>query len=58
MTDNRRMTSKQAAKLRKLAEEAYELEAFKPNLTRTEAEIRIASLAAKLKLLDVPPHTL
>ena len=37
---------------------AYELEAFKPNLTRTEADKRIAMLTAKLKLLDGPPHTL
>jgi hypothetical protein len=27
-------------------------------LARTEAEIRIAMLTAKLKLLDGPPHTL
>jgi hypothetical protein len=40
------------------AEAAYELDAFKPNLTRTEADIRIAMLTAKLKLLDGPPHTL
>jgi hypothetical protein len=32
--------------------------AFKPNLTRTEADIRIAMLTAKLKLLGGPPHTL
>ena len=37
---------------------AYELDAFKPNLTRAEADIRIAALKAKLKLLDGPPHTL
>jgi hypothetical protein len=42
----------------KLSEAAYELDAFKPNLTRTEADIRIAMLTAKLKLLDGPPHTL
>jgi hypothetical protein len=35
-----------------------ELDAFKPNLTRAEADIRIAMLKAKLKLLDGPPHTL
>jgi hypothetical protein len=39
-------------------EDAYELEAFKPNLKRAEADIRIAMLTAKLKLLDGPPHTL
>ena len=38
--------------------DAYELDAFKLNLTRTEADIRIAMLTAKLKLLGEPPHTL
>jgi hypothetical protein len=52
------MTAAQAATLKKLAEAAYDLDAYKPNLTRTEAEIRIAMLTAKLKLLDGPPHTL
>jgi hypothetical protein len=52
------MTAAQTAKLKELAEAAYELDAFKPNLTRTQAEIRIAMLTAKLKLLDGPPHTL
>ena len=33
------------------AQAAYELDAFKPNLTRTEADKRIAMLTAKLKLL-------
>ena len=48
----------QAAKLKRLAEAAYELEAFQPNLTRAEADLRIAMLTAKLRLLDEPPHTL
>ena len=52
------MTAAQAATLKGLAQAAYELDAFKPNLTRTEAEIRIAMLTAKLKLLNGPPHTL
>lgn len=52
------MTAEQAATLKKLAEAAYELDAFKPRLTSTEAEVRIAALTAKLKLLDKPPHTL
>lgn len=52
------MTAEQAATLKRLAEAAYELDAFKPNLTRAEADLRIATLAAKLKLLDGPPHTL
>jgi hypothetical protein len=53
-----RMTAEQAATLRRLAEAAYELDAFKPNLTRAEADVRIAMLTAKLKLLGEPPHTL
>ncbi len=52
------MTVEQAATLKGLAEAAYELDAFKPNLTRAEANQRIAMLTAKLKLLDEPPHTL
>jgi hypothetical protein len=52
------MTAEQAATLKSLAHAAYELDAVKPNLTRTEADICIAMLTAKLKLLDGPPHTL
>jgi hypothetical protein len=52
------MTVEQAATLKGLAEAAYELDAFKPKLTRAEAHQRIAMLTAKLKLLDGPPHTL
>ena len=48
------MTAEQAATLKKLAEAAYELEAFQPNLTRAEADLRTAMLTAKLKLLDGP----
>jgi hypothetical protein len=58
MSDIQRMTAEQAATLKQLAKAAYELDAFKPNLTRAEADIRIAMLKAKLKLLDGPPHTL
>jgi hypothetical protein len=58
MTDTETMTAEQAVTLRELAEAAYELDAFKPNITRTEADRRIAALIAKLKLLDGPPHTL
>jgi hypothetical protein len=58
MTDNRPMTPEQAATLKRLAEAAYELDAFKSNLSRAEADNRIAALTAKLKLLDGPPHTL
>ena len=52
------MTVVQTATLKRLAEAAYEPDAFKPNLTRAEADVRIAMLTAKLKLLDEPPHTL
>jgi hypothetical protein len=58
MRDTRPMTPEQAATLKQLAKAAYELDAFKPNLRRAEADIRIAMLKAKLKLLDGPPHTL
>ena len=40
------MTADQAATLKRLAEAAYEREAFKPNLTRAEADVRIATLTA------------
>ena len=53
-----KMTAQQAATLKRLAQDAYELEAFHLNLTRAEADLRIAMLTAKLKLLDEPPHTL
>ena len=56
--DNRPMTADQAATLKRLAQAAYELDAFKPNLKRSEADLRIATLSAKLRLLDGPPHTL
>jgi Protein of unknown function (DUF3072) len=58
MTDDWPMTAEQAATLKQVARDAYELEAFQPHLTRAEADIRIAMLTAKLKLLDGPPHTL
>jgi len=48
------MTAEQAATLKRLATAAYELDAYKPNLTRAEADLRIAALAAKLKLLGEP----
>ena len=57
-SDNRPMTPEQAATLKRLAQAAYELDAFKRNLKRSEADLRIAALTAKLKLLDGPPHTL
>jgi DUF3072 family protein len=58
MTADRPMTATQETTLKTLAQAAYELDAFKPDLTRTEADKRIAMLTAKLKLLDEPPHTL
>ena len=51
------MSSKQASILRKLAFDAYEPEAFSPQLTAAEAEQRIGVLQAKLKLMSEPPHT-
>lgn len=52
------MTAEQAAHLKQLSIDAYELDAFKEVLTKAEAELRIVTLSAKLKLLDEPPHTL
>jgi hypothetical protein len=48
MGDNEPMTSKQAATLRRLAEAAYELDVFKPNIARAEADRRMVALIAKL----------
>ena len=53
---NELMTPEQSERLKALAKAAYELQAFKPNLTRAEADRRIAALTAKLNLLDGPPH--
>jgi hypothetical protein len=36
MSDNRPMTAEQAVTLKQLAKDPYELDAFKPNLTRAE----------------------
>ena len=58
MTADQLMTAAQAATLKRLAQDAYDLDAFRPSLTSAEADIRIAMLPAKLKLLGEPPHTL
>jgi len=52
------MSAEQAARLKQLSIDAYEPDAFHEILTQAEAERRIATLSAKLKLLDEPPHTL
>jgi hypothetical protein len=52
------MTDDQSVQLKTLARRAYELDAYKPQITRAEAEKRIAMLRAKIKLLGEPPHTL
>jgi hypothetical protein len=51
------MTTEQASRLKELAMEALEPEAFSPKLTASEAAIRIETLQAKLRLQDGPPHT-
>jgi len=51
ITANWPMSAEQAATLKRLAEAAYELDAFKPNLTRTEVDVRIAMLTAKSNCL-------
>jgi len=52
------MTGAQASYLKTLAEQAYELDAFSPGLSKAEASRRVDALRAKLKLQDGPPHTL
>jgi hypothetical protein len=52
------MTAEQAAQLKNLARQAYELDAYSAQLTCGEAQRRIESLNAKLLLQDEPPHTL
>lgn len=51
------MTEEQATELRRLAHEAFDLEAFGEHLTQSEAARRIATLQAKLRLQGEPPHT-
>ena len=52
------MAAEQAVRLKALAEEALEPEAFRRRLSRSQAAVRIAALEAKLRLQDGPPHTL
>jgi hypothetical protein len=52
------MTGAQASYLKTLAEQAHELDAFSPALSKAEASRRIDALRAKLELQDGPPHTL
>jgi hypothetical protein len=56
--EDSRMTHAQASELRALAEEAYELDAYRDRLSRAEASRRIEALKAKLRLQDGPLHTL
>ncbi|MGH6768377.1 MAG: DUF3072 domain-containing protein [Xanthobacteraceae bacterium] len=58
MTSDEPMTRTQASCLKALAEDAFELEAFSEELSRSEAARRIDALRAKLRLQDGPPHTL
>jgi hypothetical protein len=44
----RRMTAERASTLKQLAKAAYERDAFKLNLTRAEADLRIAMLTRPL----------
>jgi hypothetical protein len=57
MEDDQPMSAAQAALLKRLAVEAYEPDAFRPQITSAEAQRRIDTLAAKLALLSEPPHT-
>jgi hypothetical protein len=51
------MTAEQKVQLKQLAHAAYDFEAFDLQLTRGEAQRRINTLKAKLKLQSEPPHT-
>lgn len=51
------MTNEQGARLKALAGEALEPEAFHPGLSAAEAARRIRALEAKLASMDGPPHT-
>ena len=57
-TGDNPMTRAQASELRKLAEAAYELDAYRERLSQSEATRRIGALRAKLRLQDGPPHPL
>jgi hypothetical protein len=52
------MTRAQASELKALAEQAFELDAYREGLSQAEASRRISALQAKLRLQDAPPHTL
>jgi hypothetical protein len=51
LSANQPMTAEQAATLKRLAEAAYELEAFQPNLTRAEADLRCTYKSRLMKNL-------
>jgi hypothetical protein len=50
------MIAEQAVLLRKPAFDAYEPDAFRPNLTQADASQRIDALPAKSKLISEPLH--
>ena len=52
------MTVEQAGAPQAACDRRLRADAFKEDLTQAEAARRIATLSAKLKLLDEPPHTL
>jgi hypothetical protein len=58
LSANRPMTAKQAATLKQLVEAAYEVEAFEPNLTRAEADLRCThkSRLELVAMTAVPPE--
>jgi hypothetical protein len=51
------MTGAQASHLKMLAEEVQEPSAFAENLSKREASRRIDTLAEKVRLSHLPPHT-
>jgi len=55
---DRPMSGEQAARLKAIAGEALEPEAFHPGLSEAEAARRIRALEVKLKTMDGPPHAM
>ena len=51
------MTGAQASHLKMLAEEVREPSAFAENLSKREASRRIDTLAERVRLSHLPPHT-
>jgi len=51
------MTGAQASRLKTLADEVREPQAYRQGLSKAEASRRINVLTEKLRIGDLPPHT-